>query len=66
MLFMFCRVLKFSFVLKWNDVGEFILVKKISHPILSTENVKRCFVLLTSEAGDDFVVWKNVFPILLA
>jgi hypothetical protein len=50
----------------WNDVGEFILVKKINHPILSTENVKRCFVLLTSEAGDDFVVWKNVFPILLA
>jgi hypothetical protein len=50
----------------WNDVGEFILVKKINHPILSTENVKRGFVFLTSEVGSDFVVWKNVFPILLA
>jgi len=47
-------------------VGEFILVKKIYHPILSTENVKRSLVLFVTEAGGYFVVWKNVFPFLLA
>ena len=33
-----------------GGVSEFILVKKISHPILSTEDVKRGFVFLTQEA----------------
>ena len=47
-------------------VSEFILVKKIYHAILSTENVKRAFVFLTTEAGRAFGVWKNVFPFLLA
>jgi hypothetical protein len=63
---MFVEYFKNCLSVVTDDVGEFILVKKIIHPILSTENVKRCFVLFTSEAGRDFVVWKKVFPILLA
>jgi hypothetical protein len=43
-------------------VSEFIPVIKISHAILSTENVKSSLVLFVTEAGAYFVVWKNVFP----
>ena len=49
-----------------RSLSEFILVKKINHPILSTENVKSSFLLFVTEAGGYFVVWKKVFLFLLA
>ena len=58
---MFVGLLNWVVRVSLMALSEFIPVKKISHPILSTEDVKRGFVFLTLEAGDPLGVVEKHF-----